>query len=220
MSSESVPLYCLIFTALALTASGQTKGVRTDYEVVFAINAGGEAHVDQHNTEFERDPLMDRIGIASDFGKNLLTIGRIDYMPDEYLYQTERYHTSTFGYDMPLNGDGDYLLQLMFSEVYFKASNMKVFDVVLNQQHTVVPNLDIFHKVRISIKIFYNLLMDCINAQQLTIYSNSITPPVIFIIYKNNVSASVIFAVRSNKLKLRSYYESLKIVFIHFLFNP
>lgn len=124
-----------------------------DYEVVFAINAGGEAHVDQHGTEFGRDPLMDRIGIASDFGKNLLTIGRVDFMPDEYLYQTERYHTATFGYDLPLRGDGDYLLQLMFSEVYFRAANMKVFDVVLNQHHTIVHNLDIFEKVFITFGI-------------------------------------------------------------------
>lgn len=152
MSSEIRSIYCLIFAVLAWSvssASGQTsKGGHLGYEVVFAINAGGEAHVDQHDTEFDRDPLMDRIGIASDFGKNLLTIGRIDYLPDEYLYQTERYHTATFGYDMPLSGDGDYLLQLMFSEVYFKAPGMKVFDVVLNQQHTVVQALDIFQKVR------------------------------------------------------------------------
>ena len=45
---------------------------------------------------------------------------------DQILYQTERYHTSTFGYDIPVSEDGWYLLVLKFSEVYFNAPNMKV----------------------------------------------------------------------------------------------
>jgi hypothetical protein len=44
----------------------------------------------------------------------------------QILYQTERYHTSTFGYDIPVAEDGHYLLILKFSEVYFNAPNMKV----------------------------------------------------------------------------------------------
>lgn len=144
MGTANLIILCVV--ALLAVADGQHDD-HNDYEVVYAINAGGEAYTDQHNVAFERDPLMDRVGTASDYGKNLLTIGRVDYMPDEYLYQTERYHTSTFGYDLPLKGDGEYLLLLMFSEVYFKAPNMKVFDVVLNQLHTVVPNLDIFQQV-------------------------------------------------------------------------
>jgi hypothetical protein len=44
----------------------------------------------------------------------------------QVLYQTERYHTSTFGYDIPVAEDGHYLLILKFSEVYFNAPNMKV----------------------------------------------------------------------------------------------
>ena len=45
---------------------------------------------------------------------------------DQILYQTERYHTDTFGYDIPVKEDGWYLLVLKFSEVYFNAPNMKV----------------------------------------------------------------------------------------------
>merc|ERR1719225_1692731 len=84
-------------------------------------------------------------GTPSDYGKQLL-IGRVAQQ-DQILYQTERYHTSTFGYDMPVHGDGDYLLILKFSEVYFNAPNMKVFDVVLNGDLTVTSDLDIFEKV-------------------------------------------------------------------------
>ena len=86
--------------------------------------------------------------------------------PDQIIYQTERYHGATFGYDMPVgipagtltlrqhafnqvDGDGDYLLVLKMSEVYFNAPNMKVFDVVLNGDLTISSDLDIFEKVKI-----------------------------------------------------------------------
>lgn len=114
-------------------------------QVIYAINAGGDAHTDNNGVRFERDPLMGKIGTASDYGKQLL-IGRVTGN-DQILYQTERYHHSTFGYDIPITSDGDYVLVLKFCEVYFNAPNMKVFDVVLNGDHTIVSELDIFDRV-------------------------------------------------------------------------
>ena len=67
---------------------------------------------------------MNKVGTASDYGKQLL-IGRVP-QKDQIIYQTERYHTSTFGYDIPISEDGRYMLILKFSEVYFNAPNMKV----------------------------------------------------------------------------------------------
>lgn len=64
-------------------------------QVIYAVNAGGEAHTDTNGIRYERDPLAGRVGIASDYGKRLL-IGRVP-PNDHILYQTERYHTSTFG---------------------------------------------------------------------------------------------------------------------------
>lgn len=114
-------------------------------QLIYAVNCGGEAHTDSFGLRYERDPLHGRIGIASDYGKRLL-IGRVP--PNDYiLYQTERYHTNTFGYDIPVNSDGDYVLVLKFCEVYFNAPDQKVFDVVLNGDHTIVADLDIFEKV-------------------------------------------------------------------------
>ena len=104
--------------------------------------------------------------VVSTFHSLSLSVGRVSQQ-DQILYQTERYHTATFGYDMPVRGDGDYLLILKFSEVrcsllspssiphplflfpqvYFNAPNMKVFDVVLNGDLTVNSDLDIFEKV-------------------------------------------------------------------------
>lgn len=114
-------------------------------EVIYAINAGGETHTDSYGVRYMRDPLMGKVGTASDYGKQLI-IGRVNTM-DQILYQTERYHHSTFGYDIPISDDGDYTLVLKFCEVYFNSPNMKVFDVVLNGDHTVVTDLDIFERV-------------------------------------------------------------------------
>lgn len=119
--------------------------VSNGYEVVHAINAGGDAFTDSHGIFYEADPLEGKIGIASDFGKQM-RIGRVRD-GDEPLYQTERYHTTTFHYEIPLDGDGEYALILKFSEVYFTSANQKVFDVVLNSAHTIVEKLDIFKHV-------------------------------------------------------------------------
>lgn len=129
-------LYLLILLFIAGTNA---------YEVIYAVNAGGDAFTDENKIHYIADPLQDKIGTASDFGKQL-SIGRVPQW-DEYLYQTERYHTSTFGYDIPIAGDGEYALVLKFSEVYFTAPNMKVFDVVLNGEHTIVEQLDIYQNV-------------------------------------------------------------------------
>lgn len=130
-------LFAIVFIFAALAIS-----VLDAFEVIYAINAGGEAHTDGNNIHYDQDPLTNKIGTASDHGKQY-SIGRVAKW-DEYIYQTERYHTGTFGYDIPVAGDGDYALVLKFSEVYFTAANMKVFDVALNNEHTVVQELDIF----------------------------------------------------------------------------
>lgn len=117
-------------------------------KVIYAVNAGGNEHTDKHGIRYEADPLRHKrsIGTESDYGKQLLMIGRVPQQ-DEILYQTERYHTSTFGYDIPIAGDGEYVLILKFCEVYFNAPQEKVFDIVLNGDHTVIADLDIFLNV-------------------------------------------------------------------------
>lgn len=133
---------CLFVLAVALVCVDHVRGMG---QVIYAVNCGGEAHTDSFGVRYERDPLHGRIGISSDYGKRLL-IGRVP--PSDYiLYQTERYHTSTFGYDIPVNSDGDYVLVLKFCEVYFNAPDQKVFDVVLNGDYTIVADLDIYEKV-------------------------------------------------------------------------
>ncbi|CRL01100.1 CLUMA_CG014287, isoform A [Clunio marinus] len=116
----------------------------TAYKVIYAVNCGGEEHIDSNGIKYEKDVL--KVGTSSDFGKNLPNIARVS-QSDEIIYQTERYHTSTFGYEVPLESDGDYVLVLKFSEVYFNTVNAKVFDIVLNGDHQIVSDLDIFAQV-------------------------------------------------------------------------
>jgi len=92
-------------------------------EVIWAVNCGGDAHVDEYGIMYMRDPLQ-RIGVASDFGRSLL----IQRVPpsDQILYQTERYHTQSFVYEVPISRDGEYVLVLKFCEVWFTQPNQKV----------------------------------------------------------------------------------------------
>ncbi|XP_075153174.1 malectin-A [Haematobia irritans] len=136
MLKTSTFLLCLVLFVGAAQAG--------DLQVIYAVNSGGYDHTDKHGILYESDPLD--VGTASDYGNHLLIIGRVPEQ-DEVLYRTERYHTATFGYDLPLEGDGNYALILKFCEVYFNEPNMKVFDVVLNRQHEIVSNLDIFAQV-------------------------------------------------------------------------
>ena len=82
-------------------------------KVIFAVNCGGDAHVDSNGIRYQKDSL--EIGRVSDL--------------DAVLYQTERYHHANFGYDIPITEDGDYVLVLKFCEVYFNSPGMKVLNI-------------------------------------------------------------------------------------------
>jgi len=107
-----------VFCAVVMAATGSSPA-----EVIWAVNCGGDAHVDEYGIAYMRDPLQ-RVGVASDFGRSLL-IQRV-HPPDQILYQTERYHTQSFTYEVPISRDGDYVLVMKFCEVWFTQPNQKV----------------------------------------------------------------------------------------------
>lgn len=61
---------------------------------------------------------------ASDYGIRLPILRSSP--EDQVLYQTERYNEDTFGYEVPIREEGDYILVLKFAEVYFAQSQQKV----------------------------------------------------------------------------------------------
>lgn len=81
--------------------------------------------MDRYGVQYRADD--NAVGIPSTFGLSL-TISRVhpDDMP---LYQTERYHTSSFSYNIPIEEDGEYVLVTKYSEVYFQHAGGKVSDV-------------------------------------------------------------------------------------------
>ncbi|KAG1693761.1 Malectin-A [Nymphon striatum] len=124
--------------------NSKKKGdLQCSLEAIYAVNSGGGEHRDIHDVQYIADPVAD--GIASDFGKTLMIDRAHEH--DQILYQTERYSLGSFQYDIPRKlQDGHYVFVLKFCEVYFRESNRKVFDVMLNE-HKVISELDIFDNV-------------------------------------------------------------------------
>jgi len=112
---------------------------------IWAINAGGPAHRSVDGVVYNAD-IDEMPGTVSDHGVIHVPLLARVHPQDRILYQTERYHYENFGYNIPIHKNGDYVLNLKFSEVYFRTANQKVFDVLLNDQPVVV-GIDIYSKV-------------------------------------------------------------------------
>jgi hypothetical protein len=109
--------------------------------VIAAINCGGQSYVDENGITYEKDNYFDA-GQASDYGMNY----DIANAKDEPLYQTERWHSDSFIYSIPLRSSGKFVVILKFSEVYFNEAGEKIFDIALGKK-VVVKDLDIFGRV-------------------------------------------------------------------------
>ncbi|CAL8343331.1 unnamed protein product [Lota lota] len=133
-----------VLSLLAYRCCAEGGGPSLAERVIWAVNAGGEAHTDMHGIHFKKDPLEGKLGKASDYGVRLPILRSSP--EDQVLYQTERYNEDTFGYEVPIREEGDYILVMKYAEVYFAQSQQKVFDVRLNG-HVVVKDLDIFERV-------------------------------------------------------------------------
>ena len=130
-------LFLELFIALLLgILTGETSSTG---EVVYAVNSGGPAHTDLNGVHYQADKLT--VGTSSDFGKSL-SIGRVA-PADQILYQTERYHFSNFGYNVPIKENGDYVLILKFCEVYFQAPRLKV-SKASNARSTCMNLIDVY----------------------------------------------------------------------------
>lgn len=98
------------------------------YDVIYAVNCGGPKHTDRYGIKYSTD--NNRVGISSEFGKTL-TISRV-HPDDMILYQTERYHTTSFSYDIPVDTEGEFVLITKFAEVYFTHPGGKVLKISMN----------------------------------------------------------------------------------------
>lgn len=120
MSGHCVLTRTFVWASILLLSSHPLLSVA--YEVVYAVNCGGGKHTDRFGIHYIAD--SNTVGVPSEFGRTL-TISRV-HPDDMILYQTERYHTSSFAYDISVPDDGQYLLIAKFSEVYFQHPGGKV----------------------------------------------------------------------------------------------
>lgn len=78
------------------------------------------------NVHTEPDAVLS--SVASDYGVRLPILRSSP--EDQILYQTERYNEDTFGYDIPIREEGDYILVMKYAEVYFAQSQQKVLQLM------------------------------------------------------------------------------------------
>ena len=112
-------------------------------KVVVAVNCGGDEFIDSNGIKYEADNYFSG-GTSSDHGMSY----SIKNTENDILYQTERWSSETLTYSLPLksNINGNYVLILKFSEVYFNHKGGKIFNVALGKEN-VIKNLDIYAKV-------------------------------------------------------------------------
>ncbi|KAK6014670.1 hypothetical protein OSTOST_19943, partial [Ostertagia ostertagi] len=85
-------------------------------------HSGGYRHVGAYGIIYQED--QNPVGIVSDYGSRYI----FPNVPieDRKLYETERYHNGDLTYTFDIAKDGEYVIVLKFSEVYFQSSGQKV----------------------------------------------------------------------------------------------
>ncbi|ULU02233.1 hypothetical protein L3Y34_002058 [Caenorhabditis briggsae] len=126
----------LLLFVTSLIATTQKWNLRD--RVVAAINCGGPEALGSYGITYAADYHDE--GQASDVGVQYSFNNAEN--DDVEIYQTERWSKESFDYEVPV-GDGEYVIILKFSEVYFQRVQEKVFNVRINS-YTAVKNLDIY----------------------------------------------------------------------------
>ncbi|VDO75790.1 unnamed protein product [Haemonchus placei] len=91
--------------------------------VVHAVNCGGYRHVGAYGIAYQED--RNPVGVVSDYGARY-TFPNVP-IEDRKLYETERYHNGDLTYVFDIAKDGEYVIVLKFSEVYFQSVGQKVW---------------------------------------------------------------------------------------------
>ncbi|MBZ8181001.1 malectin domain-containing carbohydrate-binding protein [Oscillatoria salina] len=98
------------------------------------INVGGGEYTDSNGNLWAADSFYAN-GKTYSIGRN------ISGTNDDVLYQSERY-AKNLAYDIPVD-NGDYQIKLHFAEIYWNASNKRVFDTYIEDQ-LILNDLDLY----------------------------------------------------------------------------
>ncbi len=105
------------------------------------INCGGPAYTDKNGKVYEADhKYSKRKGAGYLTGKVAATGAAISNTEDQVLYQSERWGTSGYRFDMP---NGAYKVKLHFAETFHNEPGKRIFSVYI-QGKKVISDLDIF----------------------------------------------------------------------------
>jgi hypothetical protein len=186
-----------ILTSLCILIIAVSELCCNELDVVFTVNAGEKRDTVNANG-IPYDPDNNRVGAIA-------VCGRPDKLTsvvygEENLYKKVRY--LQFDYSFRVTGDGHYTIVLKFAECWFHRSNVRVFNVYLNQ-HIAISHLDIFDKVghrRIHNEHIRFSVCDGkmhFNGEEYQLFSNTVN--VGFKSVKNNamLSAMVVFKQKS-----------------------
>jgi Malectin domain len=145
MKNVSLPITLVIWIITCFQATSQLN-------IVYAVNCGGGAHTDSNGISYENDQNTDGIP----YKWNPTFTGINDH--DRQLYQTARYTFSSFGYSLPLTGDGWYGLLLHLADDSSPTLHFRRFKVTLNDQHTLLEDINLYKECgeyNICNQIFY-----------------------------------------------------------------
>jgi hypothetical protein len=116
------------------------------FEVVFAMNGGGDNHTDVNGIHYEKDKTDgEKLNYYSPggTGENGDTYYNVP-KGDKIIYKTVLFsHELFFGFNIPVMSDGKYWLLMKFMERYNNTQE-RIFNVTLNKHHTILSKLDIF----------------------------------------------------------------------------
>ena len=113
-----------------VSVDGDSSG---DGDIVFAVNAGGEAFTTPGGQTYQADT-------GYEGGLPYATDASIRSTDDDALYQSERY--GNFSYTVPLE-DGRYEVVLHFAEIYHESRDERLFDVEIENEE-VVADIDLY----------------------------------------------------------------------------
>lgn len=105
------------------------------------INCGGPRYTDKNGKVYEADRKYSKAkGAGYLTGKSAKTGAAISGTEDQVLYQSERWGTSGYNFDLP---NGTYKVKLHFAETFNNEAGKRIFSVYL-QRKKVLSDLDIF----------------------------------------------------------------------------
>ncbi len=119
----------------AIQILSQTTTVTTPpaTNALFRINAGGAVYTDSSGNVWNADQNYQG-------GSTYSTNQAVANTSDPTLYQTERYGTMAYNFNVP---NGNYNVILKFAELYWNTKGSRVFDVAINNSQAL-SNFDIF----------------------------------------------------------------------------